>query len=255
MRFLLMLVVLLLCPTLDPALGHAQSPCANMSLRDVTADITAHLAENPNKQIIETAQGQFRITLPAGRFGGDSGISTQIRLMDHPAKQACLAYDVFLPSNFTFMRGGKLPGLYGGPADMTQSTASGCRDDDDRTGWTMRLMWRQNGDGEAYGYTNVPNDRCGSSFGRGNWVFPRQQWISLYIVTFMNEHKGDGRMMVYIDDRQVIDQQGLTYLDSTDNGVHGLFLSVFFGGNSRDWAPITDQYLDIRNIRFGVADH
>lgn len=59
------------------------------------------------------------------------------------AQQMVLIYSVFFPVDFNWVRGGKLPGLYGG--------RSHCSGGDDATDcFSTRMMWRQGGTGELY---------------------------------------------------------------------------------------------------------
>ncbi len=54
---------------------------------------------------------------------------------------------MFFPTGFNFVKGGKLPGLYGGKASCTGGDpAVDC--------FSTRLMWRAEGQGELYLYAN-----------------------------------------------------------------------------------------------------
>jgi len=224
------------------------SLCDAMTKTDLTPAIVAAAEKYPENISIDPENG-IRIKFPKDEIGGDSGISQQIRLVETPVHQACLTYQVRFPAEFLFVRGGKLPGLYGGPANMKHSNASGCIDKKNRLGWTMRLMWRDNGMGEGYGYFETPDDRCGTSFDRGAWVFPRQQWVDVGLYQKINRAgQSDGVLKIIIDGRLVVDRDDLDYGD--DAGIHGLFLSSFFGGSDKSWAPPTDQFLELRNFAF-----
>ena len=220
--------------------------CQSMAFRDIMPVITDALDDN-NATV--TPDQIIRIDFAKNTVGGTSGISQQIRLAEAPLTAACLRYQLRFPADFTFMRGGKLPGLYGGPADMTHSNASGCKSLRDRTGWTMRLMWREQGAGEGYGYLVNPVDDCGTSLDRGAWIFPRNQWIDIALYVHREQPgQQDGVLQIMIDDRLVIDRHDLAYGD----GIHGLFLSSFFGGNDQSWAPSRDQFLEMRGFRFAT---
>ena len=73
--------------------------------------------------------------------GGADFYATPLPLAD--VSNVTLEYSVFFPSNFDWVLGGKLPGLYGG--HMT------CSGGDDATQcFSTRLMWRSGGAGELY---------------------------------------------------------------------------------------------------------
>ncbi len=59
------------------------------------------------------------------------------------ARSVTFAYSVFFPGDFDWVKGGKLPGLYGG-----HTGCSGGDDSDDC--FSTRLMWRKGGAGELY---------------------------------------------------------------------------------------------------------
>lgn len=74
---------------------------------------------------------------------GGFGVWTQHKV-NHTA---ILKYSVFFPAGFEFVKGGKLPGLYGGKTGCTGGDlAIDC--------FSTRLMWREAGQGELYLYVN-----------------------------------------------------------------------------------------------------
>jgi len=73
--------------------------------------------------------------------GGADFYATPLDLTN--ARNVTLAYSVFFPVDFDWVKGGKLPGLYGGHI--------GCSGGDKALDcFSTRLMWRQNGAGEVY---------------------------------------------------------------------------------------------------------
>ena len=54
-------------------------------------------------------------------------------------------------SEFDFVKGGKLPGLYGGGTSCSGGAES-------ERCFSTRFMWRRDGDGEVYGY--LPNQQA-----------------------------------------------------------------------------------------------
>lgn len=61
----------------------------------------------------------------------------------HTARTVTLRYSVYFPKDFTWVLGGKLPGLYGGHSGCSGGNAAlDC--------FSTRLMWRQGGIGELY---------------------------------------------------------------------------------------------------------
>lgn len=71
------------------------------------------------------------------------------------ATEVLFSYAVYFSSGFDFVRGGKLPGLYGGAsADEAKSCSGGRQDQRDRC-FSARMMWRTDGAGELYNYLPI----------------------------------------------------------------------------------------------------
>lgn len=162
-----------------------------------------------------------------------------------PADTVFLRYQVRFPPGFDFVKGGKLPGLYGG------SGGSGGQHHDD--GFSTRYMWRRGGAGEVYAY--LPGGSgFGVSLGRGSWTLPTGQWTDIQQGVRLNTPgRADGTLTVWVNGRQVFNQNGLTFRLTDQPRIDGLFFSTFFGGGDPSWASPKDQYADFAG--FGFADH
>src|SRR5690606_28907803 len=57
-----------------------------------------------------------KVAFPKNQFGTFTGCSWTVPF-DSPVEQARLRYKVFIPKDFDFVKGGKLPGLAGGSAN------------------------------------------------------------------------------------------------------------------------------------------
>jgi hypothetical protein len=86
---------------------------------------------------------------------------------------ACLSYEVRFPAGFQFIKGGKLPGLYGGRAPSGGDAVA------EGDGFSARFMWRRAGAGEIYLYQAGHTARYGDSIGRGAWSFAPGKWQQL----------------------------------------------------------------------------
>ncbi len=160
------------------------------------------------------------------------------------AERACLSYMVRFPTNFDFVKGGKLPGLYGGEAPSGGEDVSG------ENGFSMRLMWREEGEGELYPYV-VGFE--GESVGRGFWRFPLGQWVTIEQEIILNDPgQENGIARLWIDGRPVLEQQNIVYRTSPTVTIDGLMFSTFFGGTGEGWRTPRDQYVDFAAFRFYV---
>jgi hypothetical protein len=155
-----------------------------------------------------------------------------------PVDEAYLRYFVRFPDGFNFVKGGKLPGLYGGRAN------NGRKIPDGTNGFSTRYMWRTAGAGEVYAYlpTSVAH---GTSLGRGDWTFPTGTWIELEQHVRLNTPgQNDGLIEVWLNTVPVLTKTGLTFRTTSHLRIEGLFFSTFFGGGDASWATPVDQYAD-----------
>jgi hypothetical protein len=96
-------------------------------------------------------------------------------------------YQVLFEPGFEFVKGGKLPGIYGG-----SSGCGGGADAAELGCFSARLMWRANGDGEVYlyapydqadGFCDRPNYFCNFDYGhgveKGSFTFSPGQWYQI----------------------------------------------------------------------------
>ncbi|HSH49699.1 MAG TPA: hypothetical protein VK991_14070 [Halomonas sp.] len=181
---------------------------------------------------------------PSAEQRGGAGFYTapeRLAGSDH----ACLAYRVRFPAGFDFVKGGKLPGLYGGQAP------SGGRQADGYNGFSLRLMWRKEGQGELYTYVLKPQQRYGVSMGRGNWHFPREEWVDIELEARLNTPgEADGVTRVWVDGELVLERRDIIYRSTPALHVDGLMFSTFFGGTGDGWRTPRRQHVDFASLRF-----
>ncbi|KAG8713242.1 hypothetical protein FRC11_012865 [Ceratobasidium sp. 423] len=136
------------------------------------------------------------------------------------AQNVTFGYSVFLPADFEPVRGGKLPGLYGGKTGCSGGDAAlDC--------FSTRLMWRANSDGELYLYApkdkqtpevcnTPPRSICeadyGLSIGRGSFKFTPGQWTHVSQTVVLNTPgKQDGYFTLDVNGERIMDLSGLYY--------------------------------------------
>jgi hypothetical protein len=146
-----------------------------------------------------------------------------------------LRYYQYLPAGFTWVKGGKLPGLYGGTVN------NGRKIPDGTDGWSTRYMWRRDGAAEVYAY--LPSSKLhGTSLGRGDWTWPTGRWTCVEQAVKLNTPgRSDGSVTVWLDGTQVYSKTGLVFRSVGGLKIDGLFFSTFFGGGDASWATPRDQ--------------
>ncbi|MGB3612608.1 MAG: polysaccharide lyase, partial [Elainellaceae cyanobacterium] len=177
------------------------------------------------------------VPIGGGQFYADLDLPPQNRLR--------LSYDLRFSDDFDFVKGGKLPGLFGGAG------ASGGNIPDGTNGFSARLMWRRDGQGEVYAYLPT-SDGYGTSIGRGAWTFMPGQWHTVEQEVVLNQPgQDDGQVRVWLDGNLMLKESGLIFRTTDKLKLDGLFFSTFFGGGDRSWSTPKDVHIDFANFSVG----
>lgn len=210
------------------------------------------------------------VSYPAGSYskatGGTQFYAQPLNDSSVSAPQsALLSYSIYLPTNFSFVEGGKLPGFRGG------SNNTGCSggSETDGTGcFSTRIMWRAGGLGEVYAYIPVTKTLCsgsnvicnsdyGTSLGRGSFTFQRGAWNNISLFVQLNDPaKANGVVQLYYNGVEAISFDNVVLrTKSTIASIGGIFFSTFFGGDTSDYATPTNQSIYWKDIEmWGSAE-
>jgi len=154
--------------------------------------------------------------------------------------RATLTYYVRFKPGYEWVKGGKLPGLYGGDSPSGGASTA--------NGFSTRMMWRKDGQGELYLYAMNKSNQYGDSIGRGAFYFVSGRWTKVTQEVILNDVGYDnGVARVWIDDVPVFELDGIIYRDSTAVMINGIMSTIFFGGSNSTWAATRDEYVDHGN--------
>ncbi|HSI63143.1 MAG TPA: hypothetical protein VLE43_08485, partial [Candidatus Saccharimonadia bacterium] len=141
--------------------------------------------------------------------------------------------------DFDWVKGGKLPGLCGGPDNV-----SGGRPATGTNGFSARLMWRRDGRGEAYLYhKNQPENYGDSVPFPADFRFPTDTPVHVRLgVTMNTPGKRNGSVRVWIalgDEKEkfMVERTDLEWRTVDTFGVDSLYFETFHGGSDVSWAP------------------
>ena len=121
----------------------------------------------PSTGTAPDGQSALVATYPSGTFQlSGSGYSFYTEgqhssVLVSGAKEVLFSYSVYFPTGFQFVKGGKMPGLYGGTSLSQAKSCSGGRQDDRDQCFSARLMWRTDGAGEFYNYYPTSVNQAG----------------------------------------------------------------------------------------------
>ncbi|KAG1865391.1 polysaccharide lyase family 14 protein [Suillus subluteus] len=185
--------------------------------------------------------------------GGAEFYASPLNLSD--AKNVTMEYSVYFPADFDWVKGGKLPGLYGGHTGCSGGAAA-------EDCFSTRLMWRQGGAGELYLYApkrkqtkalcsdpqSVCDSEYGLSIGRGSFQYSRGNWTTLRQDVVLNTPgKQDGAFALFVNGMQAINRTDIFYRDAPQQKKKSKSktkssTSTFFGGHGDGWATPKQQY-------------
>ncbi|MEM8612463.1 MAG: polysaccharide lyase [Cyanobacteria bacterium P01_H01_bin.105] len=212
-----------------------------------------------NLEILSSADGPFETVLRV-HYPASSASPSVSRQAESPLGGAQFYADLFLPAQtqmsltyylrfaegFDFVKGGKLPGLFGGVG------ASGGTIPNGTDGFSARLMWRHDGQGEVYAYLPT-SETYGTSIERGAWRFQPGIWYKLKQEIKLNTpDQADGEIRLWVNDTLVIEQKELMFRTVDSLQIDGIFFSTFFGGGDVSWATPQDTYIDFADFSIAV---
>lgn len=213
--------------------------------------------------------GQWGLTAfyPAHTFGyssaNDQGFSFYTEGQHNgvdveAASEVLLSYSVYFPSDFDFVKGGKLPGLYGGTSLAAAKSCSGGRQDDRSACWSARMMFRTDGMGEFYnyfplnasqpvGYCSTPpmsvcNPQYGDSIGRGSFTFATGQWTAVVQRFKLNDiGQSNGEQELIVNGQSVLTVSDIQVAVEAGTKIYGIMAQTFFGGADSSYANPNNQ--------------
>lgn len=166
-----------------------------------------------------------------------------------------LTYTLRFSPDFDWVKGGKLPGVCGGPENV-----SGGRPANGKNGFSARLMWRRDGRGQAYVYhKHQPTNYGDQLHFPGDFRFPTNSPVQVRIQVGMNTPgQRDGTLRVWITTesapaRLMVDRADLEWRDDASFGVDSLYFETFHGGSDESWAPTRPTWAEFGGFKLGFT--
>ena len=139
-------------------------------------------------------------------------------------------------------------GLVGGTA------TTGCKPIDPK-GFSVRMMWRSEGEVELYLYHQDRQNTCGDSVKSGVYL-ERGKWYRANIYVKRNSaiNASDGIAALYLNGTKVAERRDLNLVADMSTYIDGFAFSTFYGGSDSSWSPSTTTfvYYDNFNVRPGL---
>ncbi|MCB1209306.1 MAG: hypothetical protein KDK97_08265 [Verrucomicrobiales bacterium] len=193
----------------------------------------------------------FRVDYARGQIGPENcGVGWRFPI--GKAEVAQLTYTVRFGDDFDWVKGGKLPGLSGGPSNV-----SGGRPADGTNGFSARLMWRRDGRGEAYVYHKNQKGDYGDSFAfPEDFRFPTVAPIRVRMRVEMNEPgRKNGKLYVWIamgepmTEQLVVSRTNMEWRSVDAFAIDSLYFETFHGGSDKTWAPSRPCWAEFSGVK------
>ncbi len=160
---------------------------------------------------------------------------------------ASISYGVFVPKDFDFVKGGKLPGLAGGKGNTGGVIPTGF------DGWSVRFMFKENGAICAYLYHPDMKTEFGEKVFLSHegqvMVLKKGEWNSLLLEIKMNEpDQNNGEVKCMLNEHCGLNIKHLRFRKIKDLGIDHFLFSCFMGGNDISYAPACNQFLLIKDF-------
>jgi hypothetical protein len=196
-------------------------------------------------RVMVTEGQRLRVNFALGQIGPEAG-GAGWRMPFGKHETAEMSYTLRFSKDFDFVKGGKLPGLCGGPENV-----SGGRLANGQNGFSARLMWRRDGRGEAYVYHKNQKGDYGDSFAfPSDFRFPTDTPVKVRLAVSMNTlGKRDGALGVWIDEKLLVERSDMEWRSVDSFGVDGLYFETFHGGGDRSWAPTKPCWAEFGELR------
>ncbi len=196
-------------------------------------------------RVMVTEGQRLRVNFALGKIGPEAG-GAGWRMPFGKHETAEMSYTLRFSKDFDFVKGGKLPGLCGGPENV-----SGGRPANGQNGFSARLMWRRDGRGEAYVYHKNQKGDYGDSFAfPSDFRFPTDTPVKVRLAVSMNTPgKRNGALRVWIDEKLLVERSDMEWRSVDSFGVDGLYFETFHGGGDKSWAPTKPCWAEFGELR------
>jgi hypothetical protein len=211
----------------------------------VTADFgNADTVQGGDRLKVDTTD-RLRFYLPAGLLGS-ANTGGIIKAGIEPQDEYLVEYEIRFDGGFPWSKGGKVPGISGG-AGYTGGDPAWPGD-----GFSVRMMWREDGRIIPYVYHYNQPDNFGDTFGEtlGYFTNTRAHKVKYFVKLNTGANK-DGILRIWLDDTRVLNKTDLTYRTDTSK-IDMAHLAIFAGGSTEDWNMTGDGYIRLSYYKWEI---
>jgi hypothetical protein len=181
---------------------------------------------------------------------GSPRLTARVAINDTNRVEYTLEYYLFFEEGFEWVKGGKLPGLRGGPPNVA---TTGCVKPQPKNAWSYRLMWKRDGKICMYIYDQsriTNNTDCGVVTETTTPVLKIGKWHRLQIYMKLNSsaNVSDGVAELWLDNSMILKRTNIPFRGEDSATIDHVYFSSFYGGNEASWAPSKTTYIRFDNF-------
>lgn len=191
---------------------------------------------------IDTSE-RLRFELPIGMVGS-ANTGGIIKAGIVPKNEYTFEYEIRFDAGFPWSKGGKVAGFSGGVGYTGGEPATA------GDGFSVRMMWREDGRIIPYVYHFQQPDQFGDTFGKTLGYFTdTKPHLIKYYAKLNTGSNPDGILRIWIDGIQVFNKENLIYR-TDDSKIDTCHISVFAGGSTADWNMTDTGYIRLSNMKW-----
>jgi len=182
------------------------------------------------------------------------------------ANELYFLYELTFNGDYDFAKGGKLPGLGGlNLSDANEIKPTGCRSEGQQidAGFSLRSMFKEDGVAILYAYyQNNPNLElpesdgkyaCGEeiSYQHNGKPFSFQKTKAYLVEQYVkinDANQENGIVTIHVNGFKVLEKIDMVFSENGQYSINQLFIDIWHGGSTSDWAPSVDSTVVIDNI-------
>lgn len=182
---------------------------------------------------------------PQGTYSPDNGGWSWNSPISGSREELYFSYDIRFKPGFQWVLGGKIPGLTGGHVES--GTLPEFTD-----GFSVRMMWKENGKLVFYVYHHDQSIVYGSSHGWGDFQFTTGQWYNITFRLVLNKVQNgsgvnNGILEGFVDGKLKIQLSNFRFRNIESIFIDNMYICSFFGGSSEEWSAQRDEWIDTDN--------
>ncbi len=248
-----------------------EGPFTESLLKESWGEVTGIKGIKEGRCSIVKIDGEnvLEVLYPKGTVSTNEGGAKWNIKFDKPREEYTFEYKIRTPKDFDFVRGGKLPGLFGGSGPAGGASTA------EADGFSVRTMWRELGVLCQYVYNMDKEEsaKWGADFiwttrSDKNMPITKDMWKDMNThfddrvclipdtwhmlktyVKMNTSDREDGKIICWFNNVEVVNLN-LRFRKDMSFGIDQFKFTTFFGGNDETWATKKDERLYFKDFKF-----